>query len=109
VVRWEKHPETQATRDTKKHIKSAMPVSFILENVLGFGDASEDGGASPLDLMLADMRDLGYHVRAFQLDLSTWIAVNRTRCPRLQHNESQARAFVFSGCRNAFECVVDVT
>ena len=52
---------------------------FVLENVLCFSDTADFEESSPLDLLLAELTSLGYHVRDYTLNLCDWVHVRRAR------------------------------
>jgi site-specific DNA-cytosine methylase len=79
MARWQVHKETEAMRDTIKHIRETQPRSFLLENVEGFGDKDEEHGRSALEYLCDEMRAAGYVVEPFLASLETWVNVARSR------------------------------
>ena len=65
-------------RQAVKWLALSLPLTAVVENVMGFGMADESG-LSGLDFFRGEMEKLGYAVRVLQSDLSTWHQVSRRR------------------------------
>ena len=73
------HPGAEVMRSLLSFITRFSPSTIVIENVMGMVDVPHGADLSPLDLLVLDLRRLGYNVDVHYLDLGIWCTAMRPR------------------------------
>ena len=77
--RWTTHKQAPVTLKAISHVANMRPTAVVWENVQGFGYVEATADKSPMQMVLDELKALGYNGLDFELCSSSFTALVRKR------------------------------
>eukprot|EP00971_Amphidinium_carterae_P112881 2235501-Amphidinium_carterae.1 len=91
---WSSHKQVHVLYELLQWIQKSRPCAVVLENVRGLQSKDAGSNSSPLEMILAELTDMGYCSVYVDMDVAAWHDVTRQRT--VKKNMVQKLQFVLT-------------